>query len=218
LVPTPTAGEIERGGTFGGGPGSAPGDRRCELRVEFISAAVPANVSQSPRPCSGTLLLLSVPLSLGAQSNQTSCAEFEGRSLLMKYSGAGREMERLPQRRTGLIFSLLLRVEPGRSGTRGDARNWRPDVAEVPRLEAVAGLGYLSSGRCGGSHWAGCRGSPPRLQCPPMEGQAALYLKCYVGSESRGCSNWPKRYRIFMVAAIPTAVKLSVENNRSGFE
>ena len=48
LVPTPTAGEMERGGTFGGGPGSpAPGERRCELRVEFISGLLsPPGVSR----------------------------------------------------------------------------------------------------------------------------------------------------------------------------
>ncbi len=48
LVPTPTAGEMERDGTFGGGPGSpAPGERRCELRVEFISASLrPPGVSR----------------------------------------------------------------------------------------------------------------------------------------------------------------------------
>lgn len=28
-VPMPTAGDIERTGMLGGGPGSAPGDRRC---------------------------------------------------------------------------------------------------------------------------------------------------------------------------------------------
>jgi hypothetical protein len=44
LVPTPTAGEMERGGTFGGGPGSAPGDRRCELRERFISVCAPSVV------------------------------------------------------------------------------------------------------------------------------------------------------------------------------
>lgn len=37
LVPTPTAGDMDRAGTFGGGPGSMPGERRCELRVEFMS-------------------------------------------------------------------------------------------------------------------------------------------------------------------------------------
>lgn len=38
LVPTPTAGEMERGGTLGGGPGSpAPGERRWDVRIEFIS-------------------------------------------------------------------------------------------------------------------------------------------------------------------------------------
>ncbi len=35
-MPTPTAGDMERGGTFGGGPGSAPGERRCEDRERFI--------------------------------------------------------------------------------------------------------------------------------------------------------------------------------------
>jgi hypothetical protein len=44
LVPTPTAGDMERGGTFGGGPGSAPGDRRCELREEFILVFAPSVV------------------------------------------------------------------------------------------------------------------------------------------------------------------------------
>lgn len=46
LVPTPTAGEIDRCWRFGGGPNSAPGERRCELRIEVIVLRfVP------PRPC-----------------------------------------------------------------------------------------------------------------------------------------------------------------------
>ena len=32
--PVPTAGDIERTGTFGGGPGSAPGERRCKERCD----------------------------------------------------------------------------------------------------------------------------------------------------------------------------------------
>lgn len=34
FVPTPMAGEMERAGMLGGGPGSAPGERRCMERVE----------------------------------------------------------------------------------------------------------------------------------------------------------------------------------------
>jgi len=37
----PTAGEMDRGGTAGGGPGSAaPGERRCEGREAFMSGPV----------------------------------------------------------------------------------------------------------------------------------------------------------------------------------
>lgn len=35
-IPMPTAGDIERAGMLGGGPGSAPGERRCIERVEFM--------------------------------------------------------------------------------------------------------------------------------------------------------------------------------------
>lgn len=57
LVPTPTAGEIDRCWRFGGGPNSAPGERRCELRIEVIVLRfVP------PRPCASCV----VP-SFGAQ-------------------------------------------------------------------------------------------------------------------------------------------------------
>lgn len=34
FVPTPMAGEMERAGMLGGGPGSAPGERRCMERVD----------------------------------------------------------------------------------------------------------------------------------------------------------------------------------------
>jgi hypothetical protein len=46
-VPTPMAGDMERGGTLGGGPDSAPGDRRCELRDRFIlfSPSTPCSVA-----------------------------------------------------------------------------------------------------------------------------------------------------------------------------
>src|SRR3954464_4428466 len=33
-IPMPTAGEMERAGMLGGGPGSAPGERRCIERME----------------------------------------------------------------------------------------------------------------------------------------------------------------------------------------
>lgn len=57
LVPTPTAGEIDRCWRFGGGPNSAPGERRCELRIEVIVLRfVP------PRPCASC-----VSPSFGAQ-------------------------------------------------------------------------------------------------------------------------------------------------------
>ena len=45
LVPTPMPGEMERAGTLGGGPGSAPGERRCELREGFMSVGVSAAAS-----------------------------------------------------------------------------------------------------------------------------------------------------------------------------
>lgn len=40
LIPLPTAGDMERGGTFGGATGSMPGDRRCEL-LAFILDTIP---------------------------------------------------------------------------------------------------------------------------------------------------------------------------------
>jgi len=39
----PMAGDIERAGTFGGGPGSAPGERRC-MRCEEPGACIIAQI------------------------------------------------------------------------------------------------------------------------------------------------------------------------------
>ena len=63
LVPTPTAGDMERGGTAGGGPGSPPGDRRCELRDGFIIRYfVPLSSGGGFAPCASRSSSTSSPL------------------------------------------------------------------------------------------------------------------------------------------------------------
>jgi hypothetical protein len=56
-VPTPTAGDIVRAGMFGGGPGSAPGERRCMERGGPLSVFI---VLQRPvsRVCGPRLAIM----------------------------------------------------------------------------------------------------------------------------------------------------------------
>lgn len=91
FVPTPTAGDMDRGGTFGGGPGSAPGERRCEAREGFI-----------PVPQINVLTLV-VRLVLMPNPIR-SCADLNRR---LTYFGGWREMTRLPP--TAGRISFLLR-------------------------------------------------------------------------------------------------------------
>jgi len=49
LVPTPTAGDMERAGMFGGGPGSAPGERRCIEREDIDEFIMCCRGAQYPR-------------------------------------------------------------------------------------------------------------------------------------------------------------------------
>lgn len=49
LVPTPTAGDMERAGMLGGGPGSAPGERRCIEREDADEFIICSRNSQSVR-------------------------------------------------------------------------------------------------------------------------------------------------------------------------
>jgi hypothetical protein len=73
LVPTPTAGDMDRGGTFGGGPVSAPGDRRCEVRVEFISGFARAGCLAVALPLL-SLLTLDAQNRVHAARNLNQCS------------------------------------------------------------------------------------------------------------------------------------------------
>lgn len=80
-VPTPTAGDIDRAGIVGGGPGSAPGDRRCKERdgppSVFIVFGAPSRVrsrrratGHRPVSCSFSFVALSPVVCLRRYSGE----------------------------------------------------------------------------------------------------------------------------------------------------
>lgn len=70
FVPTPMAGEMERAGMLGGGPGSAPGERCCMERVEPGPLFMTALGLYPPPPFSMATAETGPPLSLAKAARQ----------------------------------------------------------------------------------------------------------------------------------------------------